>query len=55
MIQATSSIDVSNDDVVVKNINVVYPPNFKDKATMENNAYYGTEIKSKFSFVMPVQ
>ena len=55
MIQATSSIDVSNDDVVVKNINVVYPPNFKDKATMENNAYYGTDIKSKFSFSMPTK
>ena len=55
MIQATSSIEVSNDDVVVKNINVVYPPNFKDKATMENNAYYGTDIKSKFSFSMPTK
>ena len=55
MIQDTSSIEVSNDDVVVKNINVVYPPNFKDKATMENNAYYGTDIKSKFSFSMPTK
>ena len=55
MIQATSSVTVSNDDVIVQNINVVYPPNFKDKATMENNAYYGTEIKSKFSFSMPTR
>lgn len=53
MIQAKTIAGTSGDDAVVKQINVVYPPQFKEKATMEANAYYGTGIKSKFSFSLP--
>jgi len=53
MIQASSYVSVKNKDAVATKINVVYPPQFKEKATIESNAYYGTHIKSKFSFSMP--
>lgn len=53
MIQAKTIASTNGDDAVVKQINVVYPPQFKEKATMEANAYYGTGIKSKFSFSLP--
>ena len=53
MIQAKTIAGTNGDDAVVKQINVVYPPQFKEKATMEANAYYGTGIKSKFSFSLP--
>jgi hypothetical protein len=53
MIQAKSIVTTSGDDAVLKSINVVYPPNFQEKATIEANSYYGTGIKSKFSFQLP--
>ena len=53
MIQASSYVSVKDKDAVATKINVVYPPQFKEKATIESNAYYGTHIKSKFSFSMP--
>lgn len=53
MIQAKTIASTNGDDAVVKQINIVYPPQFKEKATMEANAYYGTGIKSKFSFSLP--
>lgn len=53
MIQATSILGGSGDDAVVKSIGVVYPPNFQDKATIENSPYYGTDIKSRFAFKLP--
>ena len=53
MIQASSYVGVKDKDAVATKINVVYPPQFKEKATIESNAYYGTHIKSKFSFSMP--
>ena len=53
MIQAKTSVTKNGEDAVVKQIAIVYPPEFKEKATMEANAYYGTGIKSKFSFSLP--
>lgn len=53
MVQAKTVVGAKGQDAVVKSINVVYPPNFQEKAKMEANAYYGTGIKSKFSFSLP--
>lgn len=53
MVQAKTVVGAKGKDAVVKSINVVYPPNFQEKAKMEANAYYGTGIKSKFSFSLP--
>jgi hypothetical protein len=53
MVQAKTFVTKNSEDAVVKQINIVYPPEFKEKATMESNAYYGTGIKSKFSFSLP--
>lgn len=53
MIQAKTFVGTSGENAVVKQISVVYPPEFKEKATIESNAYYGTGIKSKFSFSLP--
>ena len=53
MVQAKTIMGAKGQDAVVKSINVVYPPNFKEKARMEANSYYGTGIKSKFSFSLP--
>jgi hypothetical protein len=53
MVQAKTIMSAKGQDAVVKSINVVYPPNFQEKAKMEANSYYGTGIKSKFSFSLP--
>jgi hypothetical protein len=53
MVQAKTIIGAKGQDALVKSINVVYPPNFQEKAKMEANSYYGTGIKSKFSFSLP--
>lgn len=53
MVQAKTVVGAQGQDAVVKSINVVYPPNFQEKAKIESNAYYGTGIKSKFSFSLP--
>lgn len=53
MVQAKTVVGAKGQDAIVKSINVVYPPNFQEKAKMESNSYYGTGIKSKFSFSLP--
>lgn len=53
MVQAKTMLSKTGEDAVVKQIAIVYPPEFKEKATIESNAYYGTGIKSKFSFSLP--
>ena len=53
MVQAKTVVGAQGEDAVVKSITVVYPPNFQEKAKIESNAYYGTGIKSKFSFSLP--
>jgi len=53
MVQAKTIMSAKGEDALVKSINVVYPPNFQEKAKMEANSYYGTGIKSKFSFSLP--
>jgi len=53
MVQAKTILGSKGQDAVVKSITVTYPPNFQDKAKMESNSYYGTGIKSKFSFSLP--
>ena len=53
MVQASTSVGKQGEDAVVKSISVVYPPNFQEKATMQANTYYGTDIKSKFTFKLP--
>jgi hypothetical protein len=53
MIQATSILGAQGEDAAVRSIGVVYPPNFKEKATIENSPYYGTDIKSRFAFKLP--
>ena len=53
MVQAKTIVGAQGEDAVVKSITVVYPPNFQEKAKIESNAYYGTGIKSKFSFSLP--
>jgi hypothetical protein len=53
MIQASTTATKRQNDVFVKDINVVYPPQFQDKVKMEHNSYHGRGIKSKFSFSLP--
>jgi hypothetical protein len=54
MVQATSNVSATKDgNAIVKSIGIVYPPNFQEKASIEANGYYGTDIKSKFSFKLP--
>ena len=55
MVQAKTSVGIkpATKDAMIRNINVVYPPNFQEKAKIEANAYYGTTVKSKFSFSLP--
>ena len=53
MIQATSILGGQGEDAIVRSIGIVYPPNFQDKATIENSPYYGTDIKSRFAFKLP--
>jgi len=53
MVQAKSAVSVKGEDAVLKAINVVYPPNFQDKAKIESNGYSGTQVKGKFSFSLP--
>lgn len=53
MVQAKTVVGVNGQNAVVKSINVVYPPNFQEKATIEANGYSGTQVKGKFSFQLP--
>jgi hypothetical protein len=53
MVQAKSAVSVKGDDAVLKSINIVYPPNFQEKAKIESNGYSGTQVKGKFSFSLP--
>jgi hypothetical protein len=53
MVQAKSSVSPKGQDAEVKQINIVYPPNFTEKATIESNGYSGTQVKGKFSFSLP--
>lgn len=53
MVQAKSVVSAKGTDAMLKNINVVYPPNFQDKAKIESNGYSGTQVKGKFSFSLP--
>ena len=53
MVQAKSVVAKRGKDAVVRNINIVYPPNFKDSAQIESNGYSGTGAKGKFSFSLP--
>jgi hypothetical protein len=53
MVQAKSVVGNTGNDAVVKRINIVYPPNFQDKAKIESNGYSGTMAKGKFSFSLP--
>jgi hypothetical protein len=53
MVQAKSVVTAKGNDATVKQINVVYPPNFTEKATIESNGYSGTQVKGKFSFSLP--
>lgn len=53
MVQAKSSVSIKGDDAMLKNINIVYPPNFQEKAKIESNGYSGTQVKGKFSFSLP--
>jgi hypothetical protein len=53
MIQAKSVVAKRGDDAYVRTINIVYPPNFKEKAQIESNGYSGTGAKGKFSFSLP--
>lgn len=53
MVQAKSAVSPSGQDAEVKQINIVYPPNFTEKATIESNGYSGTQVKGKFSFSLP--
>jgi hypothetical protein len=53
MVQAKSVVTTKGADATVKQINVVYPPNFTEKAMIESNGYSGTQVKGKFSFSLP--
>jgi hypothetical protein len=53
MVQAKSIVGNTGEDAVVKRINIVYPPNFQEKAKIESNGYSGTMAKGKFSFSLP--
>lgn len=53
MVQANSIVSSKGSDAVLKSINVVYPPNFTEKAKIESNGYSGKQVKGKFSFSLP--
>lgn len=53
MIQATSIVGKSKEDAILKSIGIVYPPDFKEKASISASPYYGTEAKTKFAFSLP--
>jgi hypothetical protein len=53
MVQAKSIVNAKGSDAVLKSINIVYPPNFEEKAKIESNGYSGTGSKGKFSFSLP--
>jgi hypothetical protein len=53
MVQVKTRVASQNGDAIVKNINVVYPPNFRDKAKMESNWFSGKGTKGGFSFSLP--
>ena len=53
MVQVKTTVVSKNDDAIVKNINVVYPPNFQNKAKMESNWFSGKGTKGGFSFSLP--
>lgn len=53
MVQAKSAVGTKGQDAVLRNVNIVYPPNFQEKATIESNGYSGTQVKGKFSFQLP--
>jgi hypothetical protein len=53
MVQAKSIVSAKGSDAMLKSINVVYPPNFQEKARIESNGYSGTQVKGKFSFSLP--
>jgi hypothetical protein len=54
MVQVKSRVSPQGSDAIVKNINVVYPPNFQNKAKMESNYFSGKGTKgSAFSFSLP--
>jgi len=53
MVQAKSIVSAKGADAVLKSVNIIYPPNFQDKAKIESNGYSGTQVKGKFSFSLP--
>ena len=53
LVQAKSVVSNKGQDARVASINIVYPPNFKQKAAIESNGYSGTQVKGKFSFSLP--
>lgn len=53
LVQAKSVVSNRGTDARVSSINIVYPPNFKEKAAIESNGYAGTQVKGKFSFSLP--
>jgi len=53
MVQVKTVVKTNGDDAVVSQINVIYPPNFTEKARMESNWMSGRQIKGGFSFSMP--
>jgi len=53
MVQAKSAVAPKGTDAVLRGINIVYPPNFQEKAKIESNGYSGTQVKGKFSFSLP--
>jgi hypothetical protein len=53
MVQVKCSVSPKGPDAEVRNINVVYPPNFQNKAKMEYNWFSGKGSKGGFSFSLP--
>lgn len=53
MVQAKSVVGAKGADAMLKNVNIIYPPNFQEKAKIESNGYSGTGAKGKFSFSLP--
>jgi hypothetical protein len=53
MVQVKCFVKTKGPDAVVDRVNVVYPPNFKEKAKMESNWFSGRQIKGGFSFSLP--
>ena len=53
MVQVKCTIKAAGNDAVLQTVNVIYPPNFTQKAKMESNWYSGKQIKGGFSFSLP--